>query len=181
MYVIVIPRHFDYRIIKAKIGSKRVWYHLSTHSDLARNIRHLEILDESSSDAETSILSSITIISADVKNIWDGMDLTQWKKTIISAIAGMHGLELIVWSQRRRRAHQVITLETLWPTLCNLPRLTVVDLNDDSIFEPAKDKEPEEDGGNDADEGTIVRPCLRLNHLQTHQAILVQGDHHRFS
>ena len=176
MHDIVIHRHLDYHTIKTRIGSKRVWHHLSIHPGLARNTRHLEILDESSSDAETRIPSSITITDADVENIWDGSDLlVQWEKTIISAIAGMQGLESFVWSQSRARPF--ILLETLWPTLCSLPLLTVVDLNDNPIFKPVNDTEPEEEGGNNADEGTVVRPCLRPGNLQTHREILVQGDY----
>lgn len=179
MYDVVIRRHFDYRVIKAKIGSKRVWHHLSIHSGLARNIRHLEILDESSSDAETRIPSSITITDADVEDRWDGADLlAQWEKAIVCAIAGMQGLESFAWSQSRARSF--ISLETLWSTLCSLPRLTVVDLNDSPIFKPMDDEEPEEEGGNNADEGTVVGPCLRLDCLQAHQEIIVQGDYRHF-
>jgi hypothetical protein len=45
---IVFPRHWEYRIIRAKISMVGVWKHLYERSDLAVNVRVIEVVDERS-------------------------------------------------------------------------------------------------------------------------------------
>lgn len=150
---IVSPRHSNYRVVKAKVSLTRVWRHLTVFRGLARNVRRLEIMDERSSDAEKIIPSDIPTTEADVESMYDGLDLSaQQEKSLVSAVAEMHGLQSFKWS----RTHSLISIESLWPTLLNCPQLSLVDLNDNAMF---LDQDPEEEEGDShADEGTIVRP-----------------------
>ncbi|KAJ3564163.1 hypothetical protein NP233_g8472 [Leucocoprinus birnbaumii] len=45
---VVFPRHWEYRVIKAKISMIGVWKHLCERSDLAANVRVVEVIDERS-------------------------------------------------------------------------------------------------------------------------------------
>ncbi|KAF5351221.1 hypothetical protein D9756_008165 [Leucocoprinus leucothites] len=45
---IVFPRHWEYRIIRAKVSMVGVWKHLCERSDLAANVRVVEVVDERS-------------------------------------------------------------------------------------------------------------------------------------
>jgi hypothetical protein len=45
---IVFPRHWEYRVIRAKISMVGVWKHLYERIDLAANVRIVEVMDERS-------------------------------------------------------------------------------------------------------------------------------------
>lgn len=157
---VIISRHFDYRVIKAKVSSTRVWHHLTVYRGLARNVRWLEIMDESNSETELTVPPKITTTDADVESTHDELDRPAvLEKLFISAIAGMHGLQSFKWSQSRTRS--LVSIERLWPTLRNCLQLSLVDLNDNTIFLPPEDKDiEEEDGSSHTDEDTVVRSRL---------------------
>lgn len=67
MHDVVFPRHFHYRVVRAKASSVRVWNHLTSNKSLARHVRVLEILDERTSSHEAvppGILSTDTDLEA---------------------------------------------------------------------------------------------------------------------
>lgn len=48
LYEVVFPRHWEYRVIRAKLSMIGVWKHLCERADLAANVRVVEVLDERS-------------------------------------------------------------------------------------------------------------------------------------
>jgi len=160
---VFLPNHFRYRVVKAKVSSMRVWHHLAACRASAQKVRRLEIMDERSSESEIIIPPNIATTDADVESTYDGLDLpAEQEKLLVSAVAEMHGLQSFKWS----RTHSLISIESLWPTLLNCPQLSLVDLNDNTMFLPLEDQDPEEGGGNNyAEEDTIVRSLLRIDLL----------------
>ena len=74
----------------------------------------------------------------------------------------MHGLQSFKWT----RTNSLISIESLWPTLLNCPRLSLVDVDDSTMFLPLEDQDTEEEGGsNHADEDTIVRSWSQIDRL----------------
>lgn len=45
---VVFPRHWEYRVIRAKVSMVGVWKHLYERTDLAANVRIIEVVDERS-------------------------------------------------------------------------------------------------------------------------------------
>jgi hypothetical protein len=160
---VFLPNHFRYRVVKAKVSSMRVWHHLAVCCASARKVRRLEIMDERSSESEIIMPPDITNTDADVESTYDGLDLpAKQEKLLVSAVAEMHGLQSFKWS----RTHSLISIESLWPTLLNCPQLSLVDLNENTMFLPLEDQNTEEGGGsNRADEDTIVRSWSQIYRL----------------
>lgn len=157
MYSVVFPRHFDYRVVKARVSSIRVWNHLIVHRGLARHVRRLEIMDERSLESEI-IPSGITTTDTDVESTDDELEIhTKQEKLLVSAVARMHSLQSFKWS----RTHSLISIASLWPILLKCPLLNHVDLNDNTMFSPLEDQDSEEEGRNGpAKKAPAVRPQL---------------------
>jgi hypothetical protein len=155
MHSVVFPRHFDYRVVKAKVSSIRVWNHLIVHRGLARHVRRLEIMDERSLESEI-IPSGITTTDTDVESTDDELEIhAKQEKLLVTAVARMHSLQSFKWS----RAHSLVSIANLWPTLFKCPQLSLVDLNDNTMFLPLEDQDSEEEGGsNRARKTPVVRP-----------------------
>jgi hypothetical protein len=137
MHSVVFPRHFDYRVIKAKVSSIRVWNHLIVHRGLARHVRRLEVMDERSLESEI-VPFGITTTDTDVESTDDELEIhTKQEKLLVSAIARMHSLQSFKWSC----AHSLISIASLWPTLLKCPQLSLVDLNDNTMFLPLEDQD----------------------------------------
>jgi len=162
MHSVVFPRHFDYRVVKAKVSSIRVWNHLIVHRGLARHVRRLEIMDERSLESEI-IPSGITTTDTDVESTDDELEIhAKQEKLLVSAVTRMHSLQSFKWSC----THSLISIASLWPTLLKCPRLSLVDLNDNTMFLPPEDQDSEEEGGsNCAKKAPIVRPYLQSGRL----------------
>ena len=167
MHSVVFPRHFDYRVIKAKVSSLRVWSHLIVHRGLARHIRRLEIMDERSLESEI-IPSGITNTDTDVESTDDELEIhAKQEKLLVSAVARMHSLQSFKWSC----THSLISIASIWPTLLKCPQLNHVDLNDNTMFLSPEDQDSEEEGNNRAKKTPIVRP-----HLQSARFSDLPGD-----
>ena len=162
MHSVVFPRHFDYRIVKAKVSSIRVWNHLIVHRGLARHVRRLEILDERSLESEI-IPSGITTTDTDVESTDDELEIhTKQEKLLVSAVARMHSLQSFKWSC----THSLISIASLLPVLFKCPLLNHVDLNDNTMFSPVEDQDSEEEGRDGpTKKAPIVRPQLKSGHL----------------
>ena len=158
MHSVVFPRHFDYRVVKAKVSSLRVWSHLIVHRGLARHVRRLEIMDERSLESET-VPSAIVNTDSDVESTDDELEIhAKQEKLLVSAVARMHSLQSFKWSC----THSLISIASLWPTLLKCPQLSLVDLNDNTLFLSPEDQDSEEEGGsNRAKKAPIVRPHLQ--------------------
>lgn len=159
MHSVIFPRHFNYRFVKAKVSSIRVWNHLTVHRGLARHVRRLEILDERSLESEI-VPFEITTTDSDVESTDDELEIhAKQEKLLVSAIARMHFLRSFKWSC----THSLISITCLWPTLLKCPQLTLVDLNDNTMFSPVEDQDSSEEDG----EGSCVKktPVVRL-HLE---------------
>lgn len=156
MHDVVFHHHFEYRVVKARANSTRVWHCLTVHRTLARNVRHLEIADRESSEI---IPTSITATGGDGGNTQDESNLSaKQKQLLVSAIAEMHDLQSLKWSH----TDSLILIGSLWLALPNCPNLFHVGLNDNTLFSPPKDQDPEEEGGNShVDKDTAVRSYLQ--------------------
>ena len=161
MHNLVFHAHFEHRVVKARVSSMRVWHRLAVCRTLARNVRHLEIVDGKSPEI---IPTDITTTDTDVENTYDGSDLPAKREELLaSAIAEMHGLKSLKWSH----TDSLILIGSVWPTLRNCPNLTLVNLDDSTLFSPPKVQDPEEkEGDNHVDEDTAVRPYSQGGRLQ---------------
>jgi hypothetical protein len=155
MHSVVFPRHFDYRVIRAKVSSIRIWNHLIVHRGLARHVRRLEIMDERSLESEI-VPYGITTTDTDVESTDDELEIhAKQEKLLVSAVARMHSLQSFKWSC----THSLISIASLWPTLLKCPQLNLVDLNDNTMFLPLEVQDSEEEGGsNRAKKTPVVRP-----------------------
>lgn len=139
MYSVVFPRHFDYRVIRAKVSSIRVWNHLIVHRAFARNVRRLEILDERDTTHEVIPLG-ITSTDTDVESTDDELDIhVKQEKLLIAALNKMSALKSFKWSCN----HSLVSIDSIWPVLLKCQYLCQVDINDNSVFIPPV--EPDED------------------------------------
>jgi hypothetical protein len=132
MHAIVFPRHFDYRKIRCKVSSIRVWNHLIVHRSLARNVRWLEILDERSAEPET-VPSGILVSDTDLESTDDelGMHAKQ-ERYLVAALTKMNALASFSWSCN----HSPISIDNVWPTLLKCNSLRQVDIHDNLVFSP---------------------------------------------
>ena len=155
MHSVVFPRHFDYRVIKAKVSSIRVWNHLIVHRGLARHVRRLEIMDERSLESEI-VPSGIISTDTDVESTDDELEIhAKQERLLVSAVARMYSLQSFKWSC----THSLISIASLWPTLLKCPQLNLVDLNDNTMFLPSDDQDSEEESGSNRTKKT---PVVRL-------------------
>lgn len=155
MHSVVFPRHFDYRVVKAKVSSIRVWNHLIVHRGLARHVRRLEIMDERSLESEI-VPSGIISADTDVESTDDELEIhAKQERLLVSAVARMYSLQSFKWSC----THSLISIASLWPTLLKCPQLNLVDLNDNTMFLPSDGQDSEEDSGSNRTKKT---PVVRL-------------------
>lgn len=137
MHAVVCPRHLDYRVIRARASSLRVWHHLSVNRALARNVRILEVLDERSGEAEV-LPPGILTTDTDLESTDDelGMHVKQ-EKFLISALKQMNALKTFTWSCN----HSLVSLENVWPTLMKCQTLAQIDVNDNLVFHASGEDE----------------------------------------
>ena len=162
MHGVVFPRHFDYRKIRCKVSSIRVWNHLIVHRSLARNVRWLEILDERSTEPET-IPSGILTSDTDLESTDDelGMHAKQ-ERYLVAALAKMTALASFSWSCN----HSPISIDNVWPTLLKCNSLREVEINDNLVFSPsASDQEAVPASNRKRRRPTVVR--MRMIYIYT--------------
>lgn len=148
LHDIVFPRHFEYRVIRCKVSSIRVWNHLILHRSLARNVRRLEILDERSSsttDANFSKARGMAIPKnillqrdTDLESTDDELSMhVKQEKYLAAALIRMTGLKEFQWSCN----HSPISIAHVWPTLMmRAVNLQVMDIYDNLVFAPKVEK-----------------------------------------
>ncbi|KAH9948041.1 hypothetical protein B0H21DRAFT_821386 [Amylocystis lapponica] len=130
MHAVVFPRHYDYRVIRCKASSLRVWNHLVVHRALARNVRRLEILDERAAEPEL-VPADITASDTDLESTDDELGLhAKHGRFLIAALARMTALDSLVWSCN----HSLVSIDNVWPTILKCHTLRQVELNDNVVF-----------------------------------------------
>lgn len=146
IYAAVFSDHFNYRVVKAKITSVKVWRHIAVNHRLAHNVRRLEIVDKGPE------IIPPNIPDADMENTLDFR--AELEKSLVSAIARMQHLQEFKWSCTT----SLVPIESLLPTLQQFPQLRLVDLNDNAVFSRLNNRDiEEEDEENSKKENTSVR------------------------
>ena len=130
MYDVIFPRHFEYRVVRAKVSSISLWNHLIVNRSLARNVRVLEIVDERYSDSLV-VPSDILTTDTDLESSDDelGMHAKQ-ERYLVSALTRMTCLDKFIWSCN----HSPMSIATVWPTLLKSQSLQEVDISDNLLF-----------------------------------------------
>lgn len=132
LHGIVFPRHFDYRVVRGKISSLRLWNHLVVNRALARNVRVLEILDERATEREL-IPSDIMTTDTDMESTDDELGMhAKHERYLLSALARMTTLRSFAWSCN----HSPISMEHIWPVLLKCQTMSHIEINDNLLFAP---------------------------------------------
>ncbi|KAJ3913631.1 hypothetical protein F5877DRAFT_52004 [Lentinula edodes] len=142
MHGVVIPRHFDYRVVKCKVSSVSVWNHLSVHRSLAMNVRQLEVLDERAS--REMVPGGISSTETDLEDTDDELAMhIKQEQYLLDALSKMAHLESFIWSCN----HSPISIDTFWPILLKIHALKEVEINDNMVFAPmvVADEEDEDE------------------------------------
>ncbi|KAF9486125.1 hypothetical protein BDN70DRAFT_870223 [Pholiota conissans] len=148
LHDVVFPRHFDYRVIRAKVSSIAVWNHLILHRSLARNVRRVEIIDERTSST-TAIVAPRGMLQRDTDLESTDDELTMHAKQerfLATALVRMTGLQEFKWSCN----HSPISIANVWPTLMmRAVNLKSINICDNLVFSPRteEDEDDEDDGG----------------------------------
>ncbi|KAJ3540136.1 hypothetical protein NM688_g6267 [Phlebia brevispora] len=139
MHSVIFPRHFEYRVVRAKVSSIGLWNHLIVNRALARNVRVLEIVDERCTEP-LSLPSDVSTTDTDMESSDDelGMHVKQ-ERYLVSALTKMTCLDAFVWSCN----HSPMSIEQVWPTLLKSQSLRDIDISDNLVF--AASGEPEEE------------------------------------
>ncbi|EKM56288.1 uncharacterized protein PHACADRAFT_253334 [Phanerochaete carnosa HHB-10118-sp] len=159
MHAIVFPRHFEYRVIRGKVSSLRLWNHLIVNRSLARNIRVLEVLDERAA-AQEVLPSGISTTDTDLESTDDELGLhVKHERFLVSALTRMTTLRSFTWSCN----HSPISMEQVWPALLKCRTLSHIEINDNLLFAPGNE------GNNSQDQSkkSIVLPELRTVSLKS--------------
>ncbi|KAJ3809567.1 hypothetical protein F5876DRAFT_89383 [Lentinula aff. lateritia] len=131
MHGVVIPRHFDYRVVKCKVSSVSVWNHLSVHRSLAMNVRRLEVLDERAS--REMVPGGISSTETDLEDTDDELAMhIKQEQYLLDALSKMAHLESFIWSCN----HSPISIDTFWPILLKIHALKEMEINDNMVFAP---------------------------------------------
>ncbi|KAJ3974337.1 hypothetical protein EV361DRAFT_895217 [Lentinula raphanica] len=170
MHDVVIPRHFDYRVVKCRVSSISVWNHLSVHRSLAMNVRRLEVLDErvvsvscsdnananlgTSNRATEMVPGGISSTETDLEDTDDELGMHEkHERYLLNALVKMTHLESFVWSCN----HSPISIDVLWPVLLRCHTLEEVQINDNMVFSPAVVEEAEAEAGAGSSSNTVAR------------------------
>ncbi|KAJ7434036.1 hypothetical protein B0H11DRAFT_2164794 [Mycena galericulata] len=128
MHDIVFPRHFHYRHIRCKVytvSSLSVWNHLMVHRSLARNVHHLEILDERVASTELLIPSDILNSDTDMDSTDDELGMHEkQERFLVGALGKMTSLASFTWACN----YSPISIDNVWPTLLKCHTLQEVDI-----------------------------------------------------
>lgn len=132
MHDIVIPRHYEYRVIRCKVSSISVWNHLIVNRALAKNVRRVEILDERSTIVQL-VPSGIQASDTDLESTDDELRMHEkQERYLVSALGKMTALKVFMWSCN----HSPISIDNVWPTLLTITTLSHVEINDNLVFNP---------------------------------------------
>ena len=132
MHGVVFPRHYEYRVIRAKPSSLSIWNHLIVHRSLARNVRKLEVMDERSAEPEV-VPSGVLTSDTDIESSDDELSMhVKQERLLVAAIAKMSSLRSFRWSCN----HSPIIIDGIWPTLLKCQSINEVEINDNLVFSP---------------------------------------------
>ncbi|KAH7925563.1 hypothetical protein BV22DRAFT_1088685 [Leucogyrophana mollusca] len=132
LYGVIFPRHYEYRVIRAKVSSISVWNHLIVNRSLAQNVRRLEVVDERSTDL-VSVPSGILMTETDLESSEDELGMhTKQERFLASALTKMVALRSFFWSCN----HSPISIDNIWPTLLKCQSINEVVINDNLVFSP---------------------------------------------
>lgn len=159
MHGVIFPRHFEYRVVRAKVSSISLWNHLIVNRSLARNVRVLEIVDERSTESlilPTDILTTDT----DLESSDDELSMhAKQERYLVSALTKMTCLDAFVWSCN----HSPMSIEQIWPTLVKCQSLRDIDISDNLVFAGTDDQD--QDDARPKRRPTVVRlvhtQCVR--------------------
>jgi hypothetical protein len=130
LHSIVFPRHFDYRVVRAKASTLRLWNHLIVNRSLARNVRVLEVLDERATEQE-ALPFGIMTTDTDLESTDDELGLhVKQERYLVSALSKMTALRSFTWSCN----HSPISMEQIWPMLLKCQTLNHIEINDNLLF-----------------------------------------------
>jgi hypothetical protein len=133
MYRVIHPRHFEYRVVRARISSTAVWQHLLDNRALARGVRQLEVLDSRSHESEI-VPSHIGQAPA-----LDPLDLhTAREELVLRALGALPTLISFTWSCSR----SLMNVDALWNTLVSCSSLAAVEIVDNAVFTSATEALP---------------------------------------
>ncbi|KAF8828392.1 hypothetical protein HHX47_DHR4000467 [Lentinula edodes] len=184
MHGVVIPRHFDYRVVKCKVSSVSVWNHLSVHRSLAMNVRQLEVLDERavsgpgtaighgtlssslSNQSREMVPGGISSTETDLEDTDDELAMhIKQEQYLLDALSKMAHLESFIWSCN----HSPISIDTFWPILLKIHALKEVEINDNMVFAPmvVADEEDEDEDVPASDAQNAVARQLKVVTLQS--------------
>ncbi|THH10617.1 hypothetical protein EW145_g1199 [Phellinidium pouzarii] len=136
MHDVIFPRHYEYRVIRCKISNIAIWSHLAGNRALAANVRHLEILDERSTES-ILIPSDVLITDTELESSDDELVMHDKQgQLFMSALSKMASLGVFVWSCN----HSLISLHSIWPTLLKCHSLKSVEINDNLVFGPVNEE-----------------------------------------
>ncbi|THU97149.1 hypothetical protein K435DRAFT_838748 [Dendrothele bispora CBS 962.96] len=163
MHSVVIPRHFDYRVVRAKVSSISVWNHLIVNRSLAKNVRQLEILDERAPATKEIVPAGIIASDTDLESTDDELTMhVKQERYVLQALGRMTTLVYFKWSCN----HSPLSIEDMWPALLRCQTLKEVEINDNLVFAPfgsaQGQEEPSEESNSDEErvEAAIVLPEL---------------------
>ncbi|KIK62739.1 hypothetical protein GYMLUDRAFT_41652 [Collybiopsis luxurians FD-317 M1] len=168
MQSVVIPRHFDYRVLKCKVSSISVWNHLSVHRSLAMNVRRLEVLDERAAGSgmgtgdqtKEMVPGGISSTETDLEDTDDELGMHEkHEQYLLDALSKMSHLESFAWSCN----HSPISIDLLWPMLLKCHTLREVEINDNLVFSPVTNDESEGDSPNVAVAHELRAVALKSN------------------
>ncbi|KIJ64613.1 hypothetical protein HYDPIDRAFT_90053 [Hydnomerulius pinastri MD-312] len=132
MHGVIFPRHYDYRVICAKVSSVRVWNHLIVNRSLARNVRAIEIIDERSSKP-LAVPSDIMTTDTDLESSDDELTMhSKQERHVVSALTKMTALRSFNWSCN----HSPLSIDSIWATLLKCQSISEVIISDNLIFGP---------------------------------------------
>jgi hypothetical protein len=143
LHTIIFPRHFDYRVIRCKVSSIRVWNHLIEHQSLARNVRRLVVLDERNPEPET-VPASIISTNTDFESTDDELGFhVKQERLLVAAMEKMSSIQYFSWACN----HSPISIDYIWPTILKCTTVKEIEIHDNLIFSPFKQDEENEHSG----------------------------------
>ncbi|EKM76399.1 hypothetical protein AGABI1DRAFT_63077 [Agaricus bisporus var. burnettii JB137-S8] len=140
---IVFPRHWEYRVIKAKISMIGVWKHLYERVDLAANVRVVEIMDERNDACSSSANDDGNAHHTDGNGttLRRGFIHKRQEKYFVAALARFTRLAKIKW-ESNHSPFSIVDDGTIWRTLADTcgKSLESLVVFDNMAFSPMDDE-----------------------------------------
>ena len=137
LHDVVVPRHAEYRVVRARPSALRVWHHLVVHRALARNVRRLEILDERAGREEEAIPRDIAqgkVGDTDLESSGDELGLhAKQERYVVAALGRMTALQSVRWAC----SHSLVSFPKVWGALERCGSLREIEVEDNSVFQSA--------------------------------------------